>query len=193
MSQFSFLFCWWVVSFFSLVLFCHSLMLVGSTFSSRLLIGSTIDGVPCTLFSSLLHSLFLPFFSGSLGTRFPFTSILQEKLIAKDVVAWRLGCFLHMLNLFLMLLIPILVINVKSDHIGVLGATVVTLTYSILFLKLWSYVQVAKDCRFNKILPFNQVNHWCRCSATILGPGEKRARWVLQNSGLNISSQLSMQ
>ena len=66
----------------------------------------------------------------------------KEKLIAKDVVAWRLGCFLHMLNLFLMLLIPILVINVKSDYIGVLGATVVTLTYSILFLKLWSYVQV---------------------------------------------------
>ena len=70
---------------------------------------------------------------------------LQEKLIAKDVVAWRLGCFLHMLNLFLMLLIPILVINVKSDYIGVLGATVVTLTYSILFLKLWSYVQVEKE------------------------------------------------
>ena len=74
-----------------------------------------------------------------------FTCISQEKLIAKDVVAWRLGCFLHMLNLFLMLLIPILVINVKSDYIGVLGATVVTLTYSILFLKLWSYVQVAKE------------------------------------------------
>ena len=68
----------------------------------------------------------------------------KEKLIAKDVVAWRLGCFLHMLNLFLMLLIPILVINVKSDYIGVLGATVVTLTYSILFLKLWSYVQVGE-------------------------------------------------
>ena len=75
---------------------------------------------------------------------FTYTCISQEKLIAKDVVAWRLGCFLHMLNLFLMLLIPILVINVKSDHIGVLGATVVTLTYSILFLKLWSYVQVGK-------------------------------------------------
>ena len=71
--------------------------------------------------------------------------IHQEKLIAKDVLAWRLGCFLHMLNLFLMLLIPILVINVKSDHIGVLGATVVSLAYSILFLKLWSYVQVGQQ------------------------------------------------
>jgi len=106
---------------------------------------------------SLFPSLYLMFY-----TNVPILlSLLLEKLIAKDVVAWRLGCFLHMLNLFLMLLIPILVINVKSDHIGVLGATVVTLTYSILFLKLWSYVQ---------------VNHWCRCSATILGPGEKRAR-----------------
>ena len=80
-----------------------------------------------------------------LATCLTYTFISQEKLIAKDVVAWRLGCFLHMLNLFLMLLIPILVINVKSDYIGVLGATVVTLTYSILFLKLWSYVQVEKE------------------------------------------------
>ena len=139
------------------------------------------------LFSFWLLSYF---FSGPIGRCFLFTSISQEKLIAKDVVAWRLGCFLHMLNLFLMLLIPILVINVKSDHIGVLGATVVTLTYSILFLKLWSYVQVSKGLQIQQEieLTFNQVNHWCRCSATILGPGEKRARWVLQNSGWYITT-----
>ena len=106
---------------------------------SMLLIGSAVDGVPSALFSC--HFVLFP---DSLARSFPFSSISQEKLIAKDVVAWRLGCFLHMLNLFLMLLIPILVINVKSDYIGVLGATVVTLTYSILFLKLWSYVQVAE-------------------------------------------------
>eukprot|EP00088_Acartia_fossae_P016735 TRINITY_DN1940_c0_g1_i4.p1 TRINITY_DN1940_c0_g1~~TRINITY_DN1940_c0_g1_i4.p1 ORF type:complete len:520 (-),score=41.79 TRINITY_DN1940_c0_g1_i4:73-1632(-) len=85
--------------------------------------------------------------------------LLIEKLIAKDIIAWRLGCFIHMTNLLLMLLIPIIVINVRSDNIGVITATFVTGVYSVLFLKMWSYVQ---------------VNHWCRCSITILG--QKRAR-----------------
>jgi len=85
--------------------------------------------------------------------------LLIEKLIAKDVIAWRLGCFIHMTNLLLMLLIPIIVINVRSENIGVISATSITGIYSILFLKMWSYIQ---------------VNHWCRCSITILG--QKRAR-----------------
>ena len=50
--------------------------------------------------------------------------------------------FLHMTNLFLMLAIPIVVINVKSDYIGVYGATWVTIVYAVLFLKMWSYIQV---------------------------------------------------
>ena len=85
--------------------------------------------------------------------------LLQEKLIAKDILSWRLGMFLHMTNLFLMLAIPIVVINVKSEYIGVYGATWVTIMYAVLFLKMWSYIQ---------------VNHWCRCSITILG--HKRVR-----------------
>ncbi|XP_023344418.1 diacylglycerol O-acyltransferase 1 [Eurytemora carolleeae] len=85
--------------------------------------------------------------------------LLVEKLIVKDIITWRMGCFVHMTNLLLMLLIPILVINVRSEDIGVLAATVTTAVYSILFLKMWSYIQ---------------VNHWCRCSITILG--QKRAR-----------------
>ena len=85
--------------------------------------------------------------------------LLQEKLIAKGILSWRLGMFLHMTNLFLMLAIPIVVINVKSDYIGVYGATWVTILYAVLFLKMWSYIQ---------------VNHWCRCSITILG--HKRVR-----------------
>ena len=68
--------------------------------------------------------------------------LLLEKLIAKDLLAWRLGMFLHMTNLFLMLVIPIVVINVKSEFIGVYGATWVTLIYAVLFLKMWSYIQV---------------------------------------------------
>ena len=85
--------------------------------------------------------------------------LLLEKLIAKELLPWRLGCFLHMTNLLLMLIIPIVVINVKSRYIGVLGATFVTILYAGLFLKMWSYIQ---------------VNHWCRCSITILC--QKRVR-----------------
>ena len=73
--------------------------------------------------------------------------LLLEKLIAKDLLAWRLGMFLHMTNLFLMLVIPIVVINVKSEFIGVYGATWVTLIYAVLFLKMWSYIQVPGHVR----------------------------------------------
>jgi len=97
----------------------------------------------------------------SLYTNVPVLLILLlEKLIAKDYLAWRLGMFLHMSNLFLMLVIPIVVINVKSEFIGVYGATWITVLYAVLFLKMWSYIQ---------------VNHWCRCSITILG--QKRVRF----------------
>ena len=71
--------------------------------------------------------------------------LLLEKLIAKDALSWRLGMFFHMTNLFLMLVIPIVVINVKSEFIGVYGATWVTIVYAVLFLKMWSYIQVTKN------------------------------------------------
>ena len=98
--------------------------------------------------------------------------LLLEKLIAKDLLAWRLGMFLHMTNLFLMLVIPIVVINVKSEFIGVYGATWVTLIYAVLFLKMWSYIQVPCHSEAAWLLGTDlhpQVNHWCRCSITILG------------------------
>ena len=63
-------------------------------------------------------------------------------MIAKDLLTWRLGLLMHMSNLFLTLLIPILVINVKSDQIGVGAGTNVALAYTFLFFKMWSYVQV---------------------------------------------------
>lgn len=75
--------------------------------------------------------------------------------------------FAHIANILLLVLLPMVVINVKgndfslskltlrtlveydySDVVCVLvGATVVCFTYSILFLKLWSYVQVNLWCR----------------------------------------------
>jgi len=53
-------------------------------------------------------------------------TLLVEKLLARDIIEWRIGCFLHLTNLFLMLFIPIIVINVKSEHIGVGGLRDIT-------------------------------------------------------------------
>ena len=88
-------------------------------------------------------------------------------------VPWRLGCFLHMTNLLLMLFIPIVVINVKSSLVNPGGATLVTITYSILFIKMWSYIQVMTMMRMMR-MRMMKVNHWCRCSATILGGRENK-------------------
>ena len=125
--------------------------------------------------------------------------LLLEKLIARELLPWRLACYLHMSNLFLMLVIPIVVINVKADsrqpifsiveslnqilarssgdtggqtvHVSVGGATLVTAVYAVLFLKMWSYVQVIfAHMNSSLAFPVLKVNHWCRCSATILGP-----------------------
>ena len=68
-----------------------------------------------------------------------------------------------------MLVIPIVVINVKSEFIGVQGATWVTILYAVLFLKMWSYIQ---------------VNHWCRCSITILGHKRVRHQSIYRQASL---------
>ena len=66
--------------------------------------------------------------------------------------------FLHMTNLFLMLAIPIVVINVKSDYIGVYGATWVTIVYAVLFLKMWSYIQVKGLLSYHQTSQKNQLS-----------------------------------
>jgi len=74
-------------------------------------------------------------------------TLLVEKLLARDIIEWRIGCFLHLTNLFLMLFIPIIVINVKSEHIGVVFRFLLCSTYLILGAKMTSYIQVNKWCR----------------------------------------------
>jgi len=74
-------------------------------------------------------------------------TLLVEKLLARNVIEWRFGLILQLTNLFLMLFIPIVVINVKSEHIGVVAACIATLVHWILFMKMLSYIQVNKWCR----------------------------------------------
>ncbi len=74
-------------------------------------------------------------------------ALLFEKLIAHDWVGTTLGFLLHACNMTTLVVVPVAVINVKHEHIGPGKATIATFLYTLLFLKLWSYVQ---------------VNHWCR-------------------------------
>ncbi|KAF4517830.1 hypothetical protein B566_EDAN008772 [Ephemera danica] len=73
--------------------------------------------------------------------------LLIEKGLAVEIVGHSIGMSSHIINLLLLVLLPMVVINVKGSDFSLIGATVVCFTYSILFLKLWSYVQVNLWCR----------------------------------------------
>jgi len=87
-------------------------------------------------------------------------TLLLEKLLAREVLEWRVGCFLHMTNLFLMLFIPIIVINVKSEHIGVVMSSLCLGINMCVFMKLISYISVNKWCREAKL----GTRHFLNCS-----------------------------
>ena len=74
-------------------------------------------------------------------------TLLFEKLIAKDWISSSLGFMLHACNAVSLIFVPGAVINLKAEHIGPGRATIAVTLYTILFLKMWSYIQ---------------VNHWCR-------------------------------
>ncbi|XP_058802652.1 diacylglycerol O-acyltransferase 1 isoform X1 [Phymastichus coffea] len=76
--------------------------------------------------------------------------LLIEKGLAMDLIAHGPGMVFHVVNLIVMVLMPMVVIHVKESGFSLVGAMYVCMLYAILFLKLWSYVQ---------------VNTWCRLSA----------------------------
>ncbi|CAB3368912.1 Hypothetical predicted protein [Cloeon dipterum] len=73
--------------------------------------------------------------------------LLIEKGLSVEIIGHKLGMMSHISNIFLLVLLPMIVINVKGPDFSLIGGTVVCFTYSILFLKLWSYVQVNLWCR----------------------------------------------
>ncbi|KAG8223162.1 hypothetical protein J437_LFUL000328 [Ladona fulva] len=73
--------------------------------------------------------------------------LLIEKGLALEIIPHKPGMIAHIVNLVLLVLMPMVVINVKTKGFTLLGATLVCSIYSILFLKLWSYVQVNMWCR----------------------------------------------
>ncbi|XP_044588980.1 diacylglycerol O-acyltransferase 1 [Cotesia glomerata] len=74
-------------------------------------------------------------------------SLLIEKGLSLDVIAQGPGTIFHVINLLGMILMPMVLIHVKDSGFSSIGAVYVCMLYAILFLKLWSYVQVNMWCR----------------------------------------------
>nr|XP_023023200.1 diacylglycerol O-acyltransferase 1 [Leptinotarsa decemlineata] len=72
--------------------------------------------------------------------------LLTEKGLAAEIIQSSLGMTVHITNLLVLILLPMIIIHIK-DGFSLVGASCVTTLYSILFLKLWSYVQVNMWCR----------------------------------------------
>jgi len=70
-----------------------------------------------------------------------------ELLVAKAYITPANGFLLHCLNLCLLLLLPVIFINLSFLHFGLVSAVLVCCLYSIIFLKLVSYIQVNSWCR----------------------------------------------
>ncbi|XP_049788259.1 diacylglycerol O-acyltransferase 1 [Schistocerca cancellata] len=90
--------------------------------------------------------------------------LLVEKSLSVEIIPNAFGMFIHVVNLVVLVLIPMVTINVKSGAFSLVGATAVCMLYSILFLKLWSYVQVNLWCRSSRA---NQRNTLRRQSLSL--------------------------
>ncbi|XP_066905974.1 diacylglycerol O-acyltransferase 1 [Halyomorpha halys] len=77
--------------------------------------------------------------------------LLLEKGLAGEKLPANIGSIAHIVNLALLVTLPMVVIYIKPTGFSLLGASGVCFLYSVLFLKLWSYVQ---------------VNLWCRAART---------------------------
>ncbi|XP_012270220.1 diacylglycerol O-acyltransferase 1 [Orussus abietinus] len=75
--------------------------------------------------------------------------LLIEKGLAADIIAHGPGMVFHVVNLIVMVLVPMVVIHIKDSGFSLIGAMYVCMLYAMLFLKLWSYVQVNMWCRLS--------------------------------------------
>ncbi|XKL63485.1 hypothetical protein PGB90_005849 [Kerria lacca] len=76
-----------------------------------------------------------------------FLSLFIEKAMAKRIFSENIGFAIQIINITYVIILPMILITTYSKRFGLLGATTVCMTYSIIFLKLWSYIQVNMWCR----------------------------------------------
>lgn len=75
--------------------------------------------------------------------------LLTEKGLSVDIIPNGPGMLAHVVNLLVLVMIPIVAIHLK-DGFSLIGASVVSCLYCVLFLKLWSYIQVNMWCRMQQ-------------------------------------------
>ncbi|XP_037038924.1 diacylglycerol O-acyltransferase 1 isoform X2 [Bradysia coprophila] len=73
--------------------------------------------------------------------------LLVEKGLSVDIVVETVGMYAHVVNIMVLILIPMVIIHINGHAFSLMGAMFVCFLYSILFMKLWSYVQVNMWCR----------------------------------------------
>ncbi|XP_034244608.1 diacylglycerol O-acyltransferase 1 [Thrips palmi] len=73
--------------------------------------------------------------------------LLLEKGLAAGILTSRFGLTSHIVNLLTHILLPMVVVHTRAKAFSLIAASSVCMLYSVLFLKLWSYVQVNMWCR----------------------------------------------
>lgn len=89
-----------------------------------------------------------------------------EKCIVKKIFSEYVGFNLHIINNTFIVILPMVVITTYSDRFGLIGASTACFFYCVIFLKLWSYIQVNMWCRkewnersFHKLKQSKSVSH----------------------------------
>ena len=108
-----------------------------TTLSYTYLLSSTF---PCWLL--LVSSCWWAFLNPSKDFYLYVLGIKVVLQVAKAYITPANGFLLHCLNLCLLLLLPVIFINLSFLHFGLVSAVLVCCLYSIIFLKLVSYIQV---------------------------------------------------
>ncbi|XP_064535216.1 diacylglycerol O-acyltransferase 1 [Drosophila montana] len=70
-----------------------------------------------------------------------------EKGLALEIISEGLGMVIQTVNIIVSVCLPVVIIHFKGSAFSIMGATTVCFYYSVLFLKLWSYVQTNMWCR----------------------------------------------
>uniref|UniRef100_A0A1B0A4Q7 O-acyltransferase n=1 Tax=Glossina pallidipes TaxID=7398 RepID=A0A1B0A4Q7_GLOPL len=73
--------------------------------------------------------------------------LMIEKGLALEIISERLGMFMQITNIVVVVILPVIITYLKGHLFTLIGATTVCFVYSMIFLKLWSYVQVNMWCR----------------------------------------------
>uniref|UniRef100_A0A0K8URF5 O-acyltransferase n=2 Tax=Endopterygota TaxID=33392 RepID=A0A0K8URF5_BACLA len=73
--------------------------------------------------------------------------LMVEKSLAMEILSETFGMFVQVTNIILVIFFPVIIIHLKGEAFSLMGASTVCFIYSLLFLKLWSYVQTNMWCR----------------------------------------------